>query len=327
MKIFRAMKRIFTTTIFVLSVCLAFCEASISAQKPKIMVVPEEAFCVNSGFYTTDSNGNKIPDYSKAMLDDNVLDVINSFENLMAGYGFALTNLQQTLNDLKEESAMALTLQSKDDGIIVEDDLEKLSRVARSDIFVKIAPIVSPYGPQRQIKLRVTAVDCASRKSLQSFGPIVKTSAGSTALLLKAAVTDNIEEFVAGLSSYFNSLQSNGREGSIIIKIADTCPLNLESDVVYNGEHGELSDLIAMWLDNNAVNGSYTGGKTSRYGMKFDQVRFPLVGKASFGKQKALSMEDFVKAGLSELLSNYGISISTQPIGIGKVYITLGAKS
>jgi hypothetical protein len=319
------MKRIFATTLFMLSVCMAFCETTLSKQKPKIMVVPEDAFCVNAGFYGTDSKGNKIPDYTKAMLNEDVLDVINTFENLMAEYGFPLTDLQQALNDLKEESALTLTLQAKDDGVIVEDDLEKLSRIARADIFVKIAPVVSPYGPQRQIKLRVSAIDCASRKALQSFGPIVKTSAGSTAMLLKAAVTDNIESFVSGLSNYFTNLQDKGREGSIIIKVVDTCPLNLESDVVYEGEHGELADLITMWISDHAVNGAYTGSKSSRYGMKLDQVRFPLFGKAAFGKQKALSMEDFVKTGLTQLLSQYGISVSTYPIGIGKVYITLGS--
>lgn len=319
------MKRLFIIALSVLLTNLVFCKNLQSIQKPKIMVIPEEAFCINAGFFTMDAKGNKIPDYNKAMLNDDVLDVINTFENLMAEYNFPLTNLQQVLNDLKEESSFALSLQSKDDGEIVEDDLEKLSRVAMADIIVKIAPIVIPFGPQKQIKLRVSSIDCASRKALQSFGPIIKTSAGSTALLLKAAVTDNIESFASGLTSYFLDLQNKGREGTIIIKIADTCPLNLESDVVYNGEHGELSDLITLWVSEHSVNGAYSGNKTSRYGMKLEQVRFPLFGKGAFGREKALNMEDFVKSGLTQLLFNYGISVSIHPIGIGKVYITLGS--
>lgn len=60
--------------------------------------------------------------------------------------------------------------------------------------------------------------------------------------------------------------------------------------------------------------------------MKFDQVCFPLFGKAAFGRTKALSMEDFVKTGLVQLLDDYGISVSTYAVGIGKVYLTLGGK-
>ena len=76
------------------------------AQKPKVMVVPEEAFCINSGMYKYGLNNTKIADYDAAMRNDNVLDVINTFENLMANYGFQLTNLKQTLDELKEESAL-----------------------------------------------------------------------------------------------------------------------------------------------------------------------------------------------------------------------------
>ena len=294
------------------------------AQKPKVMVVPEEAFCINAGMYKNNALGEKVADYKVAMRNDNVLDVINTFENLMAGYGFNLTNLQQTLDELKEEAALENVLTAKDDGIIVEDDLEKMSRVAGTDIVVKVSPKISHYGPDLRLELRVSSIDCASKKALQAFGPVTKTTAGSVSMLIKAAVTDNIETFALGLAKYYEDLQAKGREGTIIIKVTDTCPLNLESMVNYNGEEGELSDLIELWLSENAVNGAYTGSKTSRVGMKLDQVRIPLMGKAAFGRTKALSMEDFVKTGLVQLLNKYGVSVSTHAVGIGKVYLTLG---
>lgn len=317
---------------FVSVILIAFVSLSISAQtelkmmKAKVMVVPEEAYCINSGFFKLDHSGNKIADYTKAMQSDDVLDVINTFENLMAGYGFQLTNLQQTLDELKEEAALDNVLTAKDNGTIIEDDLDKLSRVAGSDILVKISPKVSTWGPELRIELRVSSIDCASKKALQSFGPVTKTSAGSVSMLLKAAVTDNIETFASGLSSYFENMKERGREGTIIIKVADTCPLNMESTVTLNGESGELADLIEYWVSEHAVNGSYTGSKTSRVSMKLDQVRIPLMAKAAFGRTKAISMEDFVKSGLSELLGNYGISVATHSVGIGKVYVTLGKK-
>lgn len=296
------------------------------AQKPKVMVVPEEAFCINAGMYKMNSAGEKVADYNAAMRNDNVLDVINTFENLMAGYGFRLTNLQQTLDELKEDATFDNVLTARDDGMIVEDDLDKLSRVAGADIMVKVSPKISNYGPDLRLELRVSSIDCASKKALRAFGPVTKTTAGSISMLIKSAVTDNIETFALGLANYYEDMQAKGREGTIIIKVADTCPHNLESIVNYKGEDGELADLIELWLSENAVNGAYTGSKTSRVGMKLDQVRFPLFGKAAFGRSKALSMEDFVKTGLVQLLGEYGISVSTHAVGIGKVYLTLGGK-
>ncbi len=293
-------------------------------QKPKVMVVPEEAFCINEGMFKNSPNGDRIADYKAAMMNENVLDVISSFENLMAGYGFQLTNLQQTLDELKEEAALDIVLTSKDDGVVLEDDLDQLSRIAGADILVKVSPKISNYGPERRIELRVSSIDCASKKALQAFGPVSKTSAGSISMLIKAAVTDNIETFASGLSKHFEDMRTNGREGTIFIKVSSTCPLNLESIVSLNGEEGELADLIELWISEHTVNGAYTGAKTSRVNMKFDQVRIPLVGKAAFGREKALSMEDFVKTGLIKLLNSYNISVSTHAVGIGKVYLTLG---
>ena len=295
-------------------------------QKPKVMVVPEEAYCINSGYSKTADDGTTIADYRRAMLDENVLDVINSFENIMAGYGFELTNLQQTLDELKEDEALSNVLTAKDDGMVQEDDLDRLSRVAGADIMVKVSPKVSNYGPERMLELRVSSIDCASKKALLAFGPVAKTSAGSVSMLLRAAVSDNIETFAMGLNKYFEGLKTKGREGTIYIKVADTCPLNLESTVKYKGEEGELADLIQLWVSENAVGGAFTGGKSSRYSMKLDQVRIPLVGKAAFGRTKALSMEDFVKTGLTALLGRYDISVSTHAVGIGKVYMTLGGE-
>lgn len=320
------MNKLLNLTISIFGLCSMVCAQQQSMKKPKIMVVPEEAFCINAGIFKLNHQGDKIADYKKAMQNDDILDVINSFENIMAAYEFPLTNLQQSLDALNEESALDNVLTSKDDGYIVEDDLDLLSRTAGADIPVKVAPRISKYGPERKLELRVSAIDCASKKALRAFGPITKTSAGATSMLLKAAVSDNIEQFVTGLSQYFDDIKTRGREGSIIIKITDTCPLNLESTVTLDGQEGELADLIEYWLSENAVNGAYTGSKSSRYSMHFDQVRFPLSGKAAFGKTKALTMEDFVKTGLVQLLGNYNISVSTHAVGIGKVYLTLGSK-
>ncbi len=320
------MRNILMTLFFYVLTITISAQDSIKMQKPRVMVVPEEAYCINSGMSKTSATGEKVADYNLALRNDNVLDAISCIENQMAGYGFQLTNLQQSLDALKEEAALDNTLTAKDDGMIVEDDLDKLTRVANADILVKISPKFSNFGPQRRLEFRISSIDCASKKALQAFGPVTKTSAGATTQLINAAISDNIETFAMGLLTHFNNIKKNGREGSIIIKVSDTCPLNLESMVTYKGAEGELADLIEMWLSENSVNGAYSGAKTSRVNMKFDQVHIPLQGKSVFGRQISLSMESFVKTGLVQLLNEYDISVSTHAVGIGRVYLTLGGK-
>lgn len=159
---------------FIFAICTTMAQQEKKMLKPKVMVVPEEAFCINSGMFKYDQAGNKIADYGAAMLNDNVLDVINTFENLMAGYGFQLTNLQQTLDELKEEAALDNVLKSKDDGSVVEDDLDKLSRVAGADILVKVSPKVSMYGPERRLELRVSSIDLCIQKGFNGIWPCNK---------------------------------------------------------------------------------------------------------------------------------------------------------
>lgn len=233
------MQKIILTTLILISIaCMSSAQQNRKIQKPKVMVVPEEAFCINAGMYKIDSTGEKTADYKTAMLNDNILDIINTFENLMAGYGFQLINLQQALDELKEEAALNNALTAKDDGMIVEDDLDKLSSTVNADILVKISPRISMYGPEHRLELRVSSIDYASKKALQSFGPVTKTSAGSIGILPKAEVTDNIESFALGLAGYFEDLKIKGREDIIFIRTADTCPLNLESTVTFNGKEG-----------------------------------------------------------------------------------------
>ena len=74
------------------------------AQKPIIMVVPEKAWCINNGFVK--SSDPKSPDYEKALLNDDVLNVITKMGGIMQERGYPLKNLQSALDELKNESAM-----------------------------------------------------------------------------------------------------------------------------------------------------------------------------------------------------------------------------
>ena len=69
--------------LIALSMCaVVFAEPSM--KKPKVMVVPEEAFCINAGMYKLNHNGEKIADYKKAMQNNeqlNANDLAASFQD------------------------------------------------------------------------------------------------------------------------------------------------------------------------------------------------------------------------------------------------------
>lgn len=69
------------------------------AMKPIIMVVPEKAWCVNNGFVRKDNP--QTPDYEKALLNDDVLNVKTKMGGIMQERGYPLKNLQSALDELK----------------------------------------------------------------------------------------------------------------------------------------------------------------------------------------------------------------------------------
>ena len=294
------------------------------AMKPIIMVVPEKAWCVNQGFVRDDNP--KSPDYEKALLNDDVLNVITKMGGIMQERGYPLKNLQAALDELKNEGAMDLALTSKGDGEIVEDELDQLTRVAQADILVNIAFTRTTYGPRNMVEFRVTSIDAATSK--QIGGETGKSSASGAPIstLLEESVLGFIDNFTNSIQRHFEDLVANGREGSVIFKMASDCPLNFESEVTFNGETGELNEVIDYWMNEHAVNGSFTQNGKTRNRLSYEQVRFPLFGNSKFGgKPKAINMDGFIKP-ITSFLSQFGLSVSTTPVGIGKAYVVLGGK-
>lgn len=320
--------------LFSLAACLiALCSvaqtttqptAQRKAQKPIIMVVPEKAWCVNNGFVK--SSDPKSPDYEKALLNDDVLNVITKMGGIMQERGYPLKNLQSALDELKNESAMDMVLTSKADGEIQEEDLDKLTRVAQADILVSIAFTRQNVGPRQQVEFRITSIDAATNKQIGGETGRSSASGAPIGALLEESVLGFMDNFTASIQRHFEDVIANGREGSVVFKIASDCPLNFESDVTLNGETGELADAIDYWMNENTVNGSYTEAGKTRTRLAFEQVRFPLFGKSKFGgKQKAINMEQFIKS-ISAFLAPFGLSVSTVPVGIGRAYVVLGGK-
>lgn len=164
------MKKIFVLFSMLIATIATMAQSTIvntnspKAMKPIIMVVPEKAWCVNNGFVRKDNP--QTPDYEKALLNDDVLNVITKMGGIMQERGYPLKNLQSALDELKNEEAMDVALTSKADGEVMEDDLDRLTRVAQADILVNIAFTRTSYGPRNMVEFRVTSIDAATTKQI-----------------------------------------------------------------------------------------------------------------------------------------------------------------
>ena len=324
------MKKLFLSIIALVCTLGAFAQSTAEAinqpkaMKPIIMVVPEKAWCINQGFVKADDPNS--PDYAKALLNDDVLNVITKMGGIMQERGYPLKNLQSALDELKNEGAMDMALTSKADGEIVEDELDQLTRVAQADILVNIAFSRTTYGPRNMIEFRVTSIDAATSKQIGGETGRSSASGAPISALLEESVLGFIDNFSGSIQRHFDDLMANGREGSVIFKIASDCPLNFESEVELNGETGELNEIIDYWMNEHTVNGSFTQNGKTRNRLSYEQVRFPLFGKGKFGgKPKAINMDGFIKP-ITQFLAQFGISVATTPVGIGKAYVVLGGK-
>lgn len=312
--------------LFALLFAPLFAAAQATAFKPTMMVIPARDWCKRNGYTTADGT----VDYTKALENQDMLNAIIAMADIMAGENYPMLSLQALLDDLHSEGAYDMLLQSKGDGQVMEDDVDRLARVARADIMIEMSLDRQRRGPSSYVEFRLASVDAASGKIIHGETGASSSSAAPMPVLLKEAVTNFMPNFYNKIDIHFTSLENNGREGTVIFKIADDCPVNMESEVSINGESGELAEFLDYWMSENCVNGAYSPNGKSRVRMAFNQVRIPLFGKAKAGgfgsksgKMKALDAESFIK-GIEKPLRSMGISISTTPIGVGKVLVVLG---
>lgn len=297
-------------------------------QQPMVMIIPDDNWCRRNG-YVIDSTS--IPNYSKALADENMSMMITAMGGIMSDRGYNLSDLAAELDDLKNEKALDETHQSLGDGITTESELDQVLRKAQADIIVKLGCQEDRMGPRTYIKFEVKSVDAASLKQIGGeVGNSPASGAPLPTLLLECA-NGFMDHFCANISRHLDDIEAHGREGSASFVIADDCPIHsFESDVEFKGEHGEFAELIDFWLNENTVNGQFTQTVKTRNKLSYKQIRFPHYGitKSGFGKlgkARALTMQDFIKS-MSSILPA-GVTMSTTPIGQGKVHVVFGGQS
>lgn len=319
-------KKILLTASLLLSAFITVDAAE--AKKPKIMVFPSDDWCQRKGYMLDE----KTPDYEKALQDVDMDGAVAVMGDVMAEMGYQMFSLKQELKQLHTEGAYDMAVTSKADGMVQESDRDLVTRNVGADFIVELALDNKPFGARRAVEFKAQTIDAASRKILHGDIGTSSASSAPTPILVKEAVGGFIDNFCGKIDLAFTDIEKNGREGSIVFKIAEDCPLNFESEVSVDGESGELAEYITYWLEERAVEGACSLNQKSRETLRYDQVRFPLfaaVAAGGFGskkgKVKSQTMESFV-APISRDLGRFNISVTTVPIGQGQVYIVLGGK-
>ena len=311
-------KHLFFVLIAVFTAINAYCQ---QAKKPVIMVVPDKDWCVRNHY--TDELGN--PDYTKALQDEDMSGIITVMGDIMAAQNYPLKHLRSALDKMKKEEGLKMVLKSKGGGEFVESDLNRAVREAKADILINLS-FRRNEGVRTSIEFNVTSIDAATSKQISGDVGNGRYSSAPIPTLLNEAVEGFMPNFCSKLDRHFNDLATNGREGNVVFMIADDCPYNFDSELYFNGETGELSELIEYWLNENTVNGAFNLANSSDVELDFEEVRFPMFSESKFGgNAKALDIANFMRP-IDRFLSQFNISCKFQPSGIGQVYILLGSK-
>lgn len=315
------LRLIFITTLYLM--CLAVFG---QAKKPKLMVIPSDAWCQENGFmqsYNNQGTTESIPDYRQALLKNKDLNnVIAKIGVLMADQGFPLISMEQSLKSINNLSAEDNLIQSKKSGAsIVESPLDRLRRTAKADILLQIDWTVNEVGPKKSITYNLQGLDAYTNKQVAGAqGTGNPSFSAETSVLIEEAVQDNMDNFTAQLQKHFDDLFANGREVNIDIRVFDNgSDIDLESE--YDGV--ELTEIIDNWMAENTVNHRFNKSDATENYIIYDQVRIPLYKKNGMPEDT----EGFTR-NLRRFLQQppYNIPCKIINRGLGRCLLVIGEK-
>jgi hypothetical protein len=321
------MKKIFNKIIVVAIVIfgattLAFSQA---VNKPSIMVFPDDVWMNSNGFLKeVDNQGVKtmVPDYTKALLNVELGQVITNIEKMMLDRGYPLENLSQTLKSLQDAEAIK-SMETSEEGNSVEVSLkDKLLNTARPHLVLYVSWNVNTIGPKKSVTFSIKAVDAGTNKPAGAASGTGNELIGATLpVMLETAVLSHIDNFNSQLMTYFDEMVTKGREITVEIQVFENSPKKINSEI--NDDGDELSDDIQKWMKANTVNGAFTVQTKTSTLMKMTSVRIPLRSEDG----TAFSADDFGTKLRKYMRKTYQLPCSSYPVGTGKTVLVIGGKS
>ena len=321
------MKNILKIIILVAIVSFGSTKSAFSqaVNKPSIMVFPDDIWMSSNGFMIEmDNQGVKfrVYDYSKALLNVELGQVITNIEKMMLERNYPLENLSQTLKSLQDAEAIK-SMETSDEGNSVEVSLkDKLLNTARPHLILYVSWSVNSMGPKKSVFFELKAMDAGTNKPAgAASGTGNELIGASLSVMLETAVLSHIENFNAQLMNYFNEMETKGREITVEIQVFENSPMKMNSEI--NDDGDELTDDIGKWMKANTVNGAFTTQTKTSTLMKMTSVRIPLRGEDG----SAFSADDFGTKLRKYLRKTYQLPCSSYSVGTGKTVVVIGGKS
>ncbi|MEE1168640.1 MAG: DUF6175 family protein [Alistipes sp.] len=316
--------------LFLSMACLMLCISAFGqAKRPSIMVVPSDSWCVKYGYVQEfDNMGTKqiVPDYRAALQNDSDLRfAITKIGEMMSERGFPLKDLEASLKSLQEQAAEDAMLTSKQGSDVAESPIDKLKKVAKSDIVMDLEYTVNQIGPKKSLTFNLRGLDAYTDKQVAAAsGTGTPSFTPELAILIEEAVLGHIDNFNAQLQAHFDDLFAKGREIVVRIKVWGDAEYDLESE--FGDDDLELGQIIEDWLADNAVNGAFNTVDATENMMLFEQVRIPMVTTTSDGKERQVDARRWVGGLRKYLKDNFEIESKLMMQGLGQAQLVIGSK-
>lgn len=308
-----------------LSLLSAFCFSVLcfgQAKKPTLMVVPSDNWCASNGYMiTVDNQGTDehLPDYEKALLNNNLTFAISKIGELMADQGFQLQDLGLVMKNLRNDAILDDVTKSSDGSDLAENPRERLMRVAKSDIIIQLSYHINKVGPKYSMTYNMQGLDAYAEKQIAAAsGTGEQIFSGEFAMLLEKSIVENMNGFLSQLGNHFETLFEQGREVKLECKAWSDSDVNFESE--FGGE--ELGFLIEEWMADNTVQGRFSTDDASENRMVFGQVRIPLENE----RGRAVDTRLWANGLRRWLKEKHGIESKLYIKGLGKAILIVGAK-
>ncbi|MBO4574075.1 MAG: hypothetical protein J5708_01965 [Bacteroidales bacterium] len=290
--------------------------------KPKMIIFPSDEWCKKAGY--TDKNGN--PDYNKALSDDNLRDMIATFEGFMSKAGYEINDLRQELNDYKTSRAYDAAEEYGNEKAATMKDM--LESAVRADMRIEFDYRMKNEAGKQYVEFNIGVYDAATNKAL--FSNVARGTAvsGNAQLVnqLKEAIQNIQDHFLSQINEKFAKMAKEGREIIVVCDRFASCDITFNS--TFDGD--KLSLIINDYVESEVVEGtSFTTDIATANKLKYSQVHIPLfkekknrrTGKTTTVAQYAKDFGDGLAAYITEVT---GEPCRVEPRGVGRVFITLG---
>ena len=303
--------------------------------KPTIMIFPSDGWLKDNGYAKfVDNQGVKtlVPDYTSALLDKNLNIAISTLDKMVSERGYPTVRLAETLKSISGGSALDNAVEGRDGGAQETSILDELLNVAKADITWKVTWSVETNGIQKWVSYGIDALDSYTNKSIgvaNDDGP--KSMGASVGALLRQAVTDKMDGFLARHQDYFKNIAENGREIALDFRRFDSFEYYFNDDVEFKGREMELSSLIRGFVGSIAKdrNFSYNPGE-NRIGITQLRIEMNEEVEDLFGGGdpviEPMDATKFAKKISSFIKKQFGYPSKVTTIGLGKARITIGEK-